>query len=107
MAQPALRQSNDASAGTPAGPETNLAVTHALLKQFYAHMVPLSDLLPSSTAVLRAGDSDAFKQLVEETVVASLAEQGVPQLKPEPITLGDVSMRDVSVVVRCMAALHS
>ena len=95
MAQPAPLP-NDASAGSSFGPENNLSVTHALLRRFYSHVTPLRDLLPAESTVVRAGDSDAFKSLVEQTIVASTTDTGCSALRVEPSVLGDIGMRDVS-----------
>lgn len=79
-----------------APPAASLDVTLGLLRQFYYHVKPLQQHFPASCQLLQEGDSDAFKQLVEQTMVAGLAEDDIGELRVEPIVGSDVGMRDVS-----------
>lgn len=97
--------STSASAAALPPRDPSLAVTHALLGQFYRHVTPLRDLFPSHVQLLQDGDSDAFRKLVEETMVASTAEEGVGELRVEPLLGTDVSMRDVSYRRACASTL--
>lgn len=81
---------------TLAPPDAFLDVTLGLLRQFYSHVKPVQQHFPVSCQLLREGDSDAFKQLVEGTMVASLAEDGIGELRVEAVVGSDVGMRDVS-----------
>lgn len=78
-------------------PGASLEVTVSLLHQFYTHVKPLEQHFPASCHLLREGDSDAFKQLVQETMVAGLAEEGIGELRVEATGGSDVGMRDVSL----------
>ncbi|ORY89785.1 hypothetical protein BCR35DRAFT_158799 [Leucosporidium creatinivorum] len=92
----ALRPEDGASpASAPAPPHASFDVTLSLLRQFYSHVKPLQELFPPDFQLLREGDSDAFRELVEETMVASLAEEGVGELRVESLVGPDVGMRDI------------
>ncbi|GAA5844734.1 hypothetical protein JCM9279_002901 [Rhodotorula babjevae] len=57
----------------PQAPPPSVAVTLRLLSSFYTDVQPLEALVPAESALVRDSDSDKFRQLVADTLVATTA----------------------------------
>lgn len=82
-------------------PPPSTAVTLRLLSDFYTDVKPLQALLPDEPPVVREADSDRFRQLVGDTLVASTALTGLPMLSASTSGGDAVDMTEV----RC-STLH-
>ena len=86
-------RSHNTAAAPP--PPPSLAVTLRLLSSFYTAIQPLEALLPAETALVRDGDPDTYRRLVADTLVASSAPTGLPQLAASDNDDGTATMTEV------------
>ncbi|GJN91088.1 hypothetical protein Rhopal_004105-T1 [Rhodotorula paludigena] len=71
------------------------SVSLRLLSNFYSTVQPLVELLPKDVAVSREGDSDEYRLLVGESLVASTALTGLPSLHVRGDGVDEVTMPEI------------
>lgn len=94
-APPQQQHQQPAAAPPPPPRNHSITLTHTLLSSYYTHLSPLAALLPPDTVHL--DDSDAFKALLDNTVVATTLEHGIENLQVEHMLGQGWSMREVRV----------
>ncbi|KAK4334926.1 Telomerase reverse transcriptase [Rhodotorula toruloides] len=74
--------------------QPSMDVTRRTLRQLYTTVVGLQDLVPESYRLVEEDDSEEYKSLVGELIVASTALVGPPEL-PETVQKASVTMEEI------------